>query len=344
MKKLTLCALALAMLACESKKPMPTATFTQADTEALLQAISIVDENTTWVSGHKATFLRTKDGGQSWETFQYAQADSLQFRDLHAFDAENIILMSAGPGKKSQILLFNPATGYELTYLMEDSLGFLNTIEFWDSEKGLAFGDSYNGQLFIMKTVDGGKSWTRVDPATLPAAGEGEGGFAASGTCIATRPGGKAWIGTGAGGNSRVLYTADYGSSWAEYPVPTIKGDAAGITSIHMITDDIGSIVGGDLAITDAYTNNIATTTDGGKTWQLAGQPITKGAFYGSDLISAGDGYLLIASGPNGIDYSLDFGKSFVNLDTTNYWAVNLTEQGFGFATGPKGKILKIQY
>ncbi len=100
--------------------------------------------------------------------------------------------------------------------------------------------------------------------------------------------------------------------------------------------------MGGDLAITDQYTDNIALTNDGGQTWQLTMSPVTKGAFYGSDLMSWGKASILIATGPNGIDYSTDLGQTYFNLDTGNYWAVDLHPSGFGLATGADGKILKL--
>lgn len=336
--------LAMATLGCEPKPLEIKTSALTSGTDALLQAISIVDDQTAWISGHKATFVRTTDAGNSWQVFRYELIDSLQFRDIHALSADEIVLMSAGPGAMSRIFKFHMDRGFEQTYLMEDSLGFLNTIEFWDHQTGLAFGDSFGGQLFVLKTTDGGNSWQRIDPTKLPAAGNGEGGFAASGTCISVRPGGKAWIATGAGGNARILFTPDFGESWQYFDTPMVKGDAAGTTSIHMLSDALGTIVGGDLMQADQHTSNTAVTRDGGKTWELTQLPNTKGAFYGSDLISMGDGHLWIACGPNGIDYSNDLGMSFQTLDTLNYWAVDLHQSGFGYASGTKGKILKIVF
>ncbi|REE01743.1 beta propeller repeat protein [Marinoscillum furvescens] len=312
-------------------------------TGALLQAISHVDQQTTWVSGHEATFLRTTDGGQNWEAFVYEQGDTLQFRDLHAFSKDKVLLMSAGPGELSQIIMYEAGAGFRQVYQMPYVRGFLNTIEFWDDQKGLAFGDSFDGELFVLKTEDGGETWSRIDPATLPAAGEGEGGFAASGTCIAVQPEGKAWIATGAGGNARVLMTQDFGNSWTYTEAPLIRGDAAGVTSIRMLDAQQGTIVGGDLALTDGYSANIAQTTDGGKNWTLQGPPVTKGAFYGSDLFQAGAHQVLVVCGPNGLDYAVDNFTSFSNLDSANYWAVDFNAAGVGYAVGTEGKILRLK-
>lgn len=308
----------------------------------LLQAISILDEKVAWVSGHEATFAQTQDGGKNWKTFTHPER-ALQFRDIHAFNDSRIVLMSAGSGDRSRIYLFDTDSAeFTEAYIMSHPDGFLNTIEFWDDQIGLAYGDSIDGELFVLKTTDGGDSWHRVDPQTLPVAGQGEGGFAASGTCISVQSDGQAWIATGAGGHSRILHTPDYGDTWTAHPNPIIKGEAAGVASITMLNAKTGLIVGGDLANKEGYTDNVAMTHDGGTTWQLTAQPMTKGAFYGSSIAEVAGTRLIIACGPNGIDYSSDEGANWINLDTENYWAVKLHPEGFGYATGTDGKILRL--
>ena len=311
-------------------------------TTSLMQAISFVDEEVIWVSGHDATFIRSVDGGKSWDTYQYDQADSLQFRDLHAFSDREVVLMSAGPGALSRIFTYSVDNGFEQRYIMPHEEGFLNSIAFWDELTGMAFGDSFNGKMFMLKTIDGGKNWTRIDSKSLPAAGDGEGGFAASGACITTLPHGQAWIGTGAGGNARVLYSEDFGDTWTYFDTPMIKGPSAGITSIRMVNESLGSIVGADLSITDDYTPNVAFTFDGGRTWQLSNQPQTKGGFYGSDLEEISDRMILVACGPAGIDVSTDLGQTFQNISQDNYWAIELLPSGVGLATGMDGQLLKL--
>jgi photosystem II stability/assembly factor-like uncharacterized protein len=329
------------LIACSTKEGLSIETLLQnSQTTSLLQAISIVDENIAWVSGHGATFCRTIDGGTSWEVFTHP-ADSLQFRDLHAFNENEVILMSAGPGAASRIFKYNyQSSEFSEMYVMPHPEGFLNTIEFWDNTHGLAFGDSFGGALFVLKTQDGGSTWDRIDPRKLPPAGQGEGGFAASGTCIATQAEGKALIGTGAGGHSRILITFDYGETWTETTSPLVTGDAAGIFSIR-IKGNKGLIVGGDLSKQDAYMPNTAVSTDGGLNWTLTSRAASKGTFYGSDFITSPH-EVMMACGPAGIDVSTDFGKQWNTLDSASYWALDLHESGFGFAVGPEGKILKI--
>ncbi|MGB3467424.1 MAG: hypothetical protein WBA74_19220 [Cyclobacteriaceae bacterium] len=315
----------------------------ESNTKALLQAISVIDDNTIWVSGHQGIFTYTKDGGITWETNTMPDADTLQFRDVHAFSPKEVLLMSAGKGKLSQIRkTIDGGKSWNIVYQMKDTAGFLNTIEFWDDRQGLAFGDAIDGQLFLLRTDNGGDSWERVNPESLPSALGSEGGFAASGTCIATGENGKAWVATGAGERPRIIYTTDYGINWQQSATPIISGEAAGITSVSFWNDEYGFIAGGDLAISNDYTPNTAFTTSGGQTWSLATHPVLKGAVYGTATTNYHDTKLVFVCGPNGIDYSEDLGTTWISLDTANYWAIRFTTDGTGWATGKNGKILKI--
>ncbi|MEP0366057.1 MAG: hypothetical protein ABJN36_14915 [Cyclobacteriaceae bacterium] len=341
MKKIFILPLLMAF-GCGSSGPVSVSTAVlDSHTSSLLQAVSFVDENTAWVSGHQATFCRTLDRGKTWKVFTHP-SDTLQFRDLHAFSDDQVLLMSAGPGASSRIMLYDHGIRqFQELYVMPHAEGFLNTVEFWDDSNGLAFGDSFNGELFVLQTKNGGQSWKRIDPEKLPAAGEGEGGFAASGTCITTKAGGEAFIGTGANGHSRILHTSDYGESWEELKSPLIKGEIAGIFSIRM-AGDMGLIAGGDLNQPDEYTENIGMSTDGGKSWQLSGFPNTKGTLYGSSIIPIGSTYFMAVCGPKGLDYTTTMGEKWVTLDTANYWAVGLHDSGTGYAVGTDGRIIRI--
>ena len=78
----------------------------------------------------------------------------------------------------------------------------------------------------------------------------------------------------------------------------------------------------------------LPTVSDGGKNWDLSSNPVTKGAFYGADLLKVEESFWSFVCGPNGIDYSEDLGKSWVNLDTANYWAVDFAQNNTGWAVG----------
>ena len=172
---------------------------------SLFQAISPVSENVVWISGHRGTYGRTTDGGATWEISVMPGAGELQFRDVDAFDARTAYLLSAGAGRLSRIYRTDDAGAtWTLQLQNEDPEGFFDCMAFWDRDHGIAYGDEVDGELSIFRTEDGGSHWLRV--TGLPAL-DGEGGFAASGTCALTRPGGLGWIAAGNAAQARAMVT-----------------------------------------------------------------------------------------------------------------------------------------
>ena len=108
----------------------------------MLQAVSVVDENIVWVSGHRATYARTVDGGTTWEAGVVPGPDSLQFRDVHAVDAKTAYLLSAGPGDMSRIYKTTDAgQNWTLQFSNTNPRAFFDCMDFWDAESGMAFSD-----------------------------------------------------------------------------------------------------------------------------------------------------------------------------------------------------------
>ena len=167
-------------------------------TTALLQAVSAPSDSVVWASGHRGTWVRTTDGGRTWRAARVPGADTLQFRDVFALDANRAWLMSAGPGALSRIYrTTDGGSTWELQFTNTEPTAFYDCIDFWDERRGLAFSDQVGGRVMVLATSNGGAEWALVPQESLPAALPDEGGFAASGTCLVTRPGGHAWIATG---------------------------------------------------------------------------------------------------------------------------------------------------
>jgi len=93
--------------------------------------------------------------------------------------------------------------------------------------------------------------------------------FAASNSNIAMYSG-SVWIATG-GTSSRIFkFNWNYPLYWEVFNTPFIQGESSqGIYSIDFANDKFGIAVGGDYTKQEANINNIATTNDGGKTWQI---------------------------------------------------------------------------
>ena len=317
----------------------------ESGTAQLLQAISPVDDQVVWVSGHGGTVLRTTDGGLNWSARIMPGGDSLQFRDVDAFDARTAFLMSAGPGPLSRIYRTDDGGDtWSLQFLNEHPDGFLDCMAFWDSRRGVVYGDAIDGSLFVLRTEDGGESWTRVPDDGLPRAQDGEGGFAASGSCVTTGSRGRAWIATGNGERARVLHTEDGGRTWRSMPVPVVGGPAAGLTTIDLLDDGRGIALGGILGQDTARVDNVTLTTDGGRTWTLGGRPNMAGPVYGSSWVPGADTPTVLAVGPGGADYSLDGGLTWRSAARVTYWAVASVSMSAGWAVGPGGRITRFVF
>ncbi len=339
----------------------PTVTEQSSGTDQVLQAISPVSGETVWVSGHGGVILRTLDGGSEWELVSAPAGDSLQFRDIHGFSSESAVALAAGEGPRSRIYRTDDAGGYwALSFLMEEPAGFLDCLDFWDEDRGFAYGDSFDGVPYILVTGDGGRSWTRVPAGAVPPANEGEGGFAASGTCARTGRKGRGWIGTGAGGSARVLATGDYGKTWAAADVPLARGEAAGVFTLVVPEIRTASAdgetpvpagwrpvmaLGGDLdRREEVVAGNAAVSLDGGRTWKSASPAPIDGAVYGSAAGGTGADRWVVAVAPPGAAYTGDMGESWTVLPGVSAWAVEFAPGGrVGWAAGGGGRIWRIE-
>lgn len=336
-------AAAIAAAGCTAPPPpTPLLTHQVSGTDVLLQAISVVDRNVVWVSGHGATYARTTDGGTTWHAAHVPGPDSLQFRDVHAVDANTAYLLSAGSGDMSRIYHTTDAgKSWELQFVNDDPSAFFDCFDFWTPTEGVAFSDAVQGQVVILRTEDG-RRWNPLDPTTLPPAAGTEGAFAASGTCLVVAGDSSAWIGTGAGEAARIYRTADRGRHWTVHSTPVIGGTpTTGIATLVASGRGRGMAMGGDIGTADRHDNNVAVTGDGGVTWTLASPTGIPGAVYGSSAVPGLDD-AVVAVGPGGIDLTWDYGRTWTTLDPASHWAVGFADQGAGWAVGPAGRITRI--
>src|SRR6202008_2061757 len=108
-----------------------TRTEQTSGTTALLIAVSPVNDNVVWVSGARGTWLRTTDGGGTWQSGQVPGADSLQFRDVHAVDANTAYLLSIGNGPQSRIYKTTDAgQTWKLQFTNTEPQGFYDCFDF----------------------------------------------------------------------------------------------------------------------------------------------------------------------------------------------------------------------
>jgi photosystem II stability/assembly factor-like uncharacterized protein len=326
----------------ESVPPQVTRTEQTSGTTALLIAVSPVNENVVWASGSLGTWLRTTDGGITWRSGRVAGADSLQFRDVHAVDASTAYLLSIGSGTQSRIYKTTDAgEHWTLQDTNREPAGFYDCMDFWDANHGIVIGDAIGNQIAMLTTTDGGATWTRVPPATLPAAQAGEGSFAASGTCLVARPGGRAWIVASDTVHGRLLRTTDYGRTWSVDTLPITSRAGSGSQSVAFRDDRNGIALGGGNA---ARAGDVlsAVTNDGGHTWAARARPPMRTGVWGGVYVPSARRPTVVAVGPGGAVFSRDDGASWVVIDTLDYWSVGFASPRAGWAVGTRGRITKL--
>ena len=346
-------ALAAGLAACSAVAPRQTAaplprpvlSPQPSGTTAQLIGLDAVDDRIAWAAGSGGTWVRTTDGGETWATGVVAGAESLQFRDVHALDGRTAWVLSIGNGPDSRIYRTDDGGAtWALQFQAADERAFYDCFDFWDARSGIAFSDSYDGEFPLIATVDG-RTWAPLPTDRLPGASEGEGSFAASGTCVVARGDSLAWFGTGAGAEARVFRTSDRGRSWDAVATPIAHGTATtGTASVAFLDDLRGAVMGGDVGEPAKPTESVAITEDGGRTWRLAGHPERPGAIYGGAFVPAAPTPTLVAVGPAGVAVSADFAATWMTVDTLEHWSVTFGAPGVGWAVGPDGRITRIDF
>ena len=303
-------------------------------TTASLRGVSAVSTKVAWASGSGGTYLRTIDGGATWQAATVPDATELDFRGIWARDARTAWLISSGPGAKSRV--YKTADGgahWMLLLSNPDAAGFFDDIAFWDARHGILLGDPVDGRFTIFTTADGGRSWQRqATPAALP----NEGAFAASNSCLAVTGRREVWFATGGPSGARVFHSTDRGRSWEAAAAP-LRHDsaAAGIFSLAFADRLHGVAVGGDYSKPYEAGGNIAITGDGGQAWSVpAGAP--RG--YRSAVAFLAKRKFWLAVGTSGSDISRD-GRSWTKFDDGSFNALGVAPDGAAWAVGSHGRI-----
>ncbi|QCX53901.1 glycosyl hydrolase [Elizabethkingia sp. JS20170427COW] len=236
---------------------------------------------------------------------------SLQFRTLGQNDRDFFLASIESPGYLFKIN--KKSLKVEKVFQDDSKSAFYDALLFVNNKVAYAFSDSNNGKMKLLTTKDGGDTWffSKVfDKITLR---EGEAAFAASNTNIAAK-GSRVWIATG-GKSSRIfrMETSTSDKIIAEvFNTPFVQGSSSqGMYSIDFANETFGIAVGGDYTLQSENKNNIATTEDGGATWQIQASGANAGYMTCVRIKPGSQGKEIIAVGDQHISYSQDYGKTW---------------------------------
>lgn len=309
----------------------------ETPTQASLRGLSPLTSEIIWASGSQGTWLRTLDGGKSWDHGIIDGLDSVDFRDIEAFDAASAVAISAG----QPAVIYRTENGgkdWKKVFQGEEE-DFFDGMVFY-KERGYVIGDEVGGKWKVLLSRDFGKSWEVL--ASSPMAAPESGSFAASGSTILAH-GDHIWFASG-GLSSSVFHSADRGMHWTEIPTPILQGESSqGIFSLTRVDQNILFGVGGDFLQPDLAYNNAIISTQLGDAWTLATGNFPSG--YRSGVTYFPLQHWLIAVGPNGSDFSKNTGMDWEKFSNESLHAVFVDQaQSSVWASGPEGKIARLLY
>jgi len=307
-----------------------------------LRGLSVVSPRVVWASGQRGTVLHTLDSGEHWMRDTIPGAGALDLRAIAATSATTAHAISIGDSSR----VYRTTDGgksWSQRWAATRKGTFLDAIRFWDAQHGIAMSDPVDGRFLVLTTSDGGESWQEIPADRIPAAIEGEGGFAASGTCLAVWGSSHVWIASGGAARARVYHSADRGRTWTVNDAPLRAGIAsAGIFSIAFRDAQHGVITGGDYQKPQLAGRNLALTSDGGATWTLADSVASPGGYRSAvAFVPGARTTTLVAVGLSGTDESRDGGMTWTRVNSTAYNSVAFASEAFGWAVGPKGRIAR---
>lgn len=285
-------------------------------------------KNNIWVSGSNGSIGFSQNNGATWQFQQIKGFENTDFRDIHAFDENNIIIMGiASPA----FILRSEDKGktWKTVYTNKHEKAFLDAFYF-DKNKGICIGDPINETPFTIITHDEGRNWQEQNVFNYKLK-NGEAFYAASGSNIIISK--NKYLAVTGGSRARLLTTKK------ALILPTMQGlQMTGTNSLAQMGKHL-VIVGGDYENLNRNDSIAAYSNNNGKTWQVSKvQPNG----YKSCVIFINK-KTLIACGLTGVDMSTDGGKNWKNISklSFNSCIYNVQDSSVYFC-GAKGAIGKL--
>ncbi|WP_343608297.1 glycosyl hydrolase [Chryseobacterium oranimense] len=198
----------------------------------------------------------------------------------------------------------------EIVFTDTAKTAFYDALHFVNDKLAFTFSDADKDNLLKLAVYRNGKWGMFKNNVQL---NSGEAAFAASNTNMASSKN-FLWIATG-GKASRILRMDLKKENLEVFETPFIQGESSqGMYSIDFYDDKFGIAVGGDYTKQDENINNIATTHDAGKTWQIQASGKNAGYTTCVKIKPGSKGKEIIAVGDKHISYSSDFGKTWKKI------------------------------
>jgi photosystem II stability/assembly factor-like uncharacterized protein len=296
-----------------------------------IRGLSVVNDQTVWISGSKGYISITTDGGKTWNWQQVKGYEQADFRDIEAFSDKEAIIISSG----TPALILKTIDGgitWDLKYKNDDKAYFLDAMDFAGKKHGFILGDPINNKFLLLETDDAGDSWHpfKNQPDAMP----GEAAFAASGTCLRVNSKGGILVVTGGSAARCLVSDAPY-KKWSMYHLPITHGPAS--NGAFSISADKGIIVGGNYS-KDKNADSVSCIFITGSTTNF--KQIEKGPAGYQSCVERLDTGIYLSTGTSGSNITIDGGVNWTQFDTVSYNVCRKAKKGnLVFLAGDRGKI-----
>ncbi|MCC8427217.1 YCF48-related protein [Mucilaginibacter sp. UR6-11] len=294
-----------------------------------IRGLSVVDDNTAWISGSKGHIANTVDGGKTWNWQQVTGFEKSDFRDIEAFSDKEAIIISSG----TPALILKTIDGgahWKVNYHNTDSTYFLDAMDFDSPKHGFVMGDPINGKFFLMETTDGGNNWRIYNSAK---AIQNQAAFAASGTCLVIN---KLFAVVTGGSLADLVTLQKKGSRWTRHRLPIIHGkNTQGAFSIAVGKNQL-IVVGGDYQKDKRQDSTACYSTNKGLTWHLSN---TFPSGYQS-CVTFIKNNIFLSTGTPGTNITINGGKNWIKINNESYNVCSKAKHGkLTLLAGDDGKI-----
>jgi photosystem II stability/assembly factor-like uncharacterized protein len=281
--------------------------------------VSFADSLNGWIAG-KATLIRTQDGGQTWQPNSLARGDQ-KFYSIHCLnpnttwlvcrnsDYSNVFRTNDG-GATWDSLLGRPLFSISKIFFLK--IRALDSLRAWICGSASPVG----GGTEVMRTTDGGKSWSRTLSAYSQEGNIFNALSVSSDSAIAALF-----------SYSVLIHTRNGGASWR---MDTLAG------TFNAISRPMPNYI---WLVGDA--GNIVQTTNGGLTWSHQQSNVKSDLFSisaldTSNLWAAGDNGLILRTTNGGITWDSLVGPTRVRLN-----ALQMLSKSYGWIVGDSGVVLR---
>lgn len=272
-----------------------------------IRALEVCDHK-VWYSGtdSKFGFVDLKDYKNQKQIL--LSEKKLQFRTLAQDKSSFYAINIESPAYFFKIDKKN--LKYKTVFSDTAKTAFYDALHFVNDKLAYTFSDADQDHLLKLAVYKNGQWGMFKNNLEL---NEGEAAFAASNTNIASS---KKYLWIATGGKASRIIRMDLKTEKLEiFKTPFIQGESSqGMYSIDFYDDQFGVAVGGDYTKQEANINNIATTNDGGETWQIQASGQNAGYTTCVKIKPGSKGKEMIAVGDKHISYSSDFGKSWKKI------------------------------